>query len=499
MGIIKRQSLKNSLVNYTGLGIGAISTLFIYSMDTDTYGLAQFLLKMAALLVPVATLGIVSLTIRFFPEFQSRPDGPPAFLAVLLTGLFASISLFFLLAFFFEEELYLFLERINFNVDLYRQYGKYGFILCILLSLIMFFDAYIRNYGRITIQAILTNLFPKIALPTLFLLFFYGYFNKLQFVQSILFYHILALLGLIIYLYTLKGLRVKWPKRSLDKKLLQQMLSYAGFGILGTLGASLALQIDAIMVPSLIDTRSNGIYMIAAFIAGAIEIPYKAINSIAAPIISKAWKENDLPEIRSIYKKSSNSLVAAGLLLFVLIWISIDDLFLLTPKADELMLGKEVVLFLGLAKIIDMFTSVNGSIINFSRYYRFMLVALLLMAVLNVWLNFLLIPIFSIMGPAIATLISIGCFNLSKLLFIQIKFKMHPFSQKSLGLLAAAAISLLLGLWIPTTSIPLLNIMLRSILCGLIFAFLVFRFNLAPDLQKLSLDIFKRIRQYLGI
>lgn len=496
VGVIKRQSLKNSIVNYVGLGIGAISTLFIYSLDTETYGLAQFLLKMGALLVPFATLGIISLTIRFFPEFTARDGSPARFLGLLLLGLTVTLSSFFLFTHFFEAQIYALLGRLNFNIELYESYGRYGFLLCILISLILFFEAYIRNYNRITIQAILTNLLPKVALPTIFLLLVFDRLDKLQFVQGILFYHLLTLFGLIFYLYRLRGLRVQWPGKSLDAPLARQMLSYASFGILGTLGISLAVQIDAIMVPSLIDTRSNGIYMIAAFIAGAIEIPYKAINAIAAPIISKAWKRKDMPEIAAIYKKSSNNLVAAGLLLFVLIWISLDDLFLLTPNPDELVLGKQVVLFLGLAKIVDMFTSVNGSIISFSRYYRFMLLALILMAILNIWLNFLLIPVFSFIGPAIATLISLSIFNLSKLLFIWTKFRMHPFNRQSLGLLLVGALLLILGLWMPVTSIPLINILLRSIVCGLLFIFMVFRLKLAPDLQELSLEILDRFLRY---
>ena len=43
MGIIARQSVKNGIVNYAGVLLGAMSVFFVYSLDDNIYGLAQFI------------------------------------------------------------------------------------------------------------------------------------------------------------------------------------------------------------------------------------------------------------------------------------------------------------------------------------------------------------------------------------------------------------------------------------------------------------------------
>ena len=148
MGIIKRQSLKNSIVNYVGLGIGAISTLWIYSRDTETYGIAQFLIKMAAILVPLATWGAIGLSIRFFPDFKAKYKTPAPFLGFLLGILAITLPLFYGFTLVFEEQIYALLGRIGFKVEVYEAYGRYGFILCIIWSLMLELSDVSRTLSR---------------------------------------------------------------------------------------------------------------------------------------------------------------------------------------------------------------------------------------------------------------------------------------------------------------------------------------------------------------
>ena len=57
MGIIKRQGGKHAILQYLGVGIGAISTLFIYPLNAELYGFAQFLIATAFLFFPLAIVG----------------------------------------------------------------------------------------------------------------------------------------------------------------------------------------------------------------------------------------------------------------------------------------------------------------------------------------------------------------------------------------------------------------------------------------------------------
>ena len=64
MGVIKRQSIKQSIVSFLGVGIGVISTIWIYPNNLEIYGLSQFLVGTASLLYPILSFGVVGISIK---------------------------------------------------------------------------------------------------------------------------------------------------------------------------------------------------------------------------------------------------------------------------------------------------------------------------------------------------------------------------------------------------------------------------------------------------
>src|SRR5690554_7151768 len=75
-------------------------------------------------------------------------------------------------------------------------------------------------------------------------------------------------------------------------------------------------------------------------------------------------------EIRKLYKSASANLYVIGIILFSLIWLNIETFFAVMTNGEDLVMFKTVFLLLALTKIIDMVTSINFSIISYSRYFR---------------------------------------------------------------------------------------------------------------------------------
>jgi O-antigen/teichoic acid export membrane protein len=273
------------------------------------------------------------------------------------------------------------------------------------------------------------------------------------------------------------------------------MLNYALYGVLGSIGTVFAFSIDTIMVAPLTNYDEGGLYSIALFIGNAIAIPLAAINGIAAPIISNAWGKGDRAEIVKIYNRSSVLLFTAGVFLLALVWLSLGDVFRLSSKYEELILGQYVVLIIGLARVIDMTTGVNGSIIGYSRYYRFNLLALLVLSFGNVLMNYLLIPKYGITGAAIATAISIALFNIIKFVFIWLVFKMQPIRLTFLWVFLLAVVAYIVSSLLPSTGIPLINILIRSGMCVLLFAGPLLYLKLVPDINEFVLEAWKKIKK----
>ena len=64
MGIVQRQGLKYSLVNFAGLAISLVSTVLLYPRVQAEYGLIGFLSTTALLLLPFASLGVYDVQLR---------------------------------------------------------------------------------------------------------------------------------------------------------------------------------------------------------------------------------------------------------------------------------------------------------------------------------------------------------------------------------------------------------------------------------------------------
>lgn len=494
MGIIKRQSIKRSVVSYVGTMIGVVSTIFIYPLDKEIYGFMQFLIGVATFIWPFASLGATVPTIRFFRNFKNSEDNH-GFLGFLLLWLSLGVLVFGTLGYFFQDPLFDLLAALNFNRAYFSDNVLTIFLLCILIILIQLMISYTSNFNRIVIPNALFNLGIKLGIPTLVLLYYWGMIESETIKWLLLGLYALILLGLIIYLAWLGGLNWRVDFKFLNRPLLKEMLNYALYGILGSIGTVFAFSIDTIMVAPLTNYDEGGLYSIALFIGNAIAIPLAAINGIAAPIISNAWGKGDRAEIVKIYNRSSVLLFTAGVFLLALVWLSLGDVFRLSSKYEELILGQYVVLIIGLARVIDMITGVNGSIIGYSRYFRFNLLALLVLSFGNVLMNYLLIPKYGITGAAIATAISIALFNIIKFVFIWVVFKMQPVRLTFLWIFLLAVVAYVVSSLLPSTGIPLINIIIRSGLCVLLFAGPLLYLRLVPDINEFVLEAWKKIKK----
>ena len=481
MGIVQRQSIKQSLINYIGVGIAAISMIFIYPQDPDVYGLARFVIDTSYLFAPFILLGFGGVTIRFFPQFKDEKKGHSGFLFFLTSGVFIGSLLFILFSLLFKEQFYnLFADK----EPIYQAYLPYLVPLAILIAFQQLFYNYSSNFKRIAIPTLFQNLI-KLSLPILILLFIWGMITEQIIVYGIILTFALAVTGIVLYIKWLGQLNMKPDFSLLVKDRVNEIKSFATFSFFSSMGSMLAFRIDTFMITALIDLQNTGIFAISAFIANTIAIPTNAVNQIASPVVAEAMKNKDMTPIKELYKNSSLNLLVIGLLLFICIAASIEDLFSIMPKGENLIGGVAIVLLVGASKLVDMGTSINNQIINYSKHYRFGFYAILLMAVFNIITNILLIPKYGIIGVALATLLSLSLYNIVKLIFIQWKFKMQPFSKNTVWILVVALVAYLIGVMIPASNIAVLDILIKSIVIGSVYISITYYFNLSSEFNEI--------------
>lgn len=498
MGVIRRQSLKHSAVNLTGLVIGAVSTLFVYPHALETYGLMQVLLSVGMIGLPLLTLGGNTVAIRFFPRFQDKKSGHNGFLPLLLamcvTGCLIAAML---AALFWQPVSGYFAAQAKGGQGLLSQYLWMAMPLAFFYVTSVVLSLYSSNFKRIVVPSLLLDFSQKIVVPALLIAVWQEWLPLETALWGLLAHAFLVMTGIALYL---RGLgewhwRPKWDYLTPD--LRKELLQFIGFGALGGFALQMASKIDVFMVGSLGSLKSAGVYSIAAYIAAAIDIPTKSLYAASASSVAKYLADDNQTELESLYKKVSINLLVAGLLLFGAVWISVDSLFQIVPNGEAVAAGKYVLLFIGLSRIVEMGTGLNNYMVYYSRYYLWSLVSLGVLAVANLALNILLIPRLGMNGAAIATILSVTCYNAVSIGLVWVKFRLFPFSRNTLTAIALALGTFIIMQFIPRTGYALFDIAVRSGLYVLSFGVLVLRFRVSPDLNDgfnvLKANILKKI------
>lgn len=203
------------------------------------------------------------------------------------------------------------------------------------------------------------------------------------------------------------------------------------------------------------------------------------------PLISRAFERNDIKEVASLYRKTSINQLIIGSLLLIGVWINLDSMFALMPKGEVFSVGKWVVIIIGAGKLVDMLFGPSSEIIVLSKYFKFNIVLILILAVLIVVSNNLLIPRYGIEGAAWGAAFALITFNAIKYFFIYSKYKIQPFDSNTLKVLLIAFLVLAANYFSSRLDFVVLDILLRSALTTLLFSGLILMTKVSPEANEL--------------
>jgi O-antigen/teichoic acid export membrane protein len=489
LGIIAKQSLYNAVYTYIGIGLGFVTTIFLYPhiLDPDQYGLTRVLISASVIGAQFAHLGIRNIVIRFFPVFEKSGKKQNSLLFLSLIVPLAGFLVFSLFFWLFRDLL------IDFYVDRSPLFVDFYIYILPVTFFILYFEV-LNSYLRSLRDSITGSLVSEVVLRSVVILILAIYFFGLISFQNFILLFALAYgiqpLLLIITLIRVDEFRIAPQFTVLRKSLALGMASYGLYTLLGGLTTVIVWNVDILMLGSLSGLDQTAIYAIAFYIGTVITVPQRAIEKIATPLIADFIYQRNWREVEKIYRKTSLNQTIAGIFILLLVWVNTEQLLNLLP--DVYADGRYVVLFIGIGKLFDMATGINGSIIVTSKYYRFDLFTNLLLILFTVSSNLILIPEYGIQGAAVATMLSIFLYNLIKYIFVWIKFSMQPFSLSYLWLFLFSAISLLLISLLPELSlIP--NLMVTSVIVVLFFVLPVWWLKLSDDFNLLISQIMNKV------
>ena len=492
MGVVLRQSFLSTVLTYVGVVIGYVNVLILFPrfLTPEEIGLVRLIPSAAFLLLPLAQLGLAQCTVRYYPAFEKKKNGPGQLLAFGLIGVTAGYVITLLLYQVFREPVTVYFAAESALVNEYQ-----GVVLAVLL--VMSFQAVAEGYSRAMMKIVAANfakeVLVRVGSSVTVLLYAVDVITFEWLVYSMIIVYGLALFFLLGYLLHRRQLTLHFSFSGIGKPLLKEMMTYSLYALLGAGGSFIILNIDQIMISGMLGLHWNGIYTTAFYIAVVIEMPRRALTQITTPLISRAFDRQDIKEVGRMYKKVSVNQMIAGSLLYIGIAANLTSIFKLVPNNEVFIQGISVVYIIGLGKLLDMTFSLNGEIIVMSKYFRFNVVSLIVLAMLAVLLNQLLIPLYGINGAAWASTIAILLYNAVKMIFVWVKLGVQPFTGKNLLMLVIAAVVLAAGVYFPSFSHAFTDILLRSAFITILFFVFVIFFKVSPDVNELVMNIWRRL------
>jgi O-antigen/teichoic acid export membrane protein len=303
--------------------------------------------------------------------------------------------------------------------------------------------------------------------------------------------YLTGLFIIIVYAYKKENFNININFLNI-KNRLNEITNYSFFSILSGFANILVLNVDVLMVTAILGLSATGIYTTAFYIGLIIEIPRRAISQISIPQISENINNNDINQIEKSFKLVSIHQLIIGVFLYLLIILNLDNIFNIIPNSENFISGKNIVYIIGLSKLIIMTSGFSSELIMMSKYYKFNVITITILAILSVVLNYILIPKFGMIGAAYASLLSILIFNFIKLIFIKIKIGISPFSNKTIIPIILGIIIFFIINYFPSISNPFIDIIKNTIIISSIYLGLIYLLRVSPELNL----IIKKIINY---
>ena len=431
MGIVVRQSIKGSIMNYLGVLVGFITTFFIVTkyLTTEEVGLTRVLVDASILLSGLAQLGTSTSAMRYYPYFKDEKERDHGFFGwSVIIPLFGFI-IFSILFFIFKQPIENYFSQ---NSELFVDYIYFVIPMSFFMMYLLVFETNSNLLMRIVIPKFIREVGIRLMTLVVYLLYAFDVINLDGMVISLCLTYGIATVLNIIYLFSLKKVSFKIEPAYVSKWLRKDFIFYTLFLIATSLAGNLIPVLNTFFVSGKLGLAVAGVNTIAVYIASMAEIPYRSLAAISRPHISQGMKDNNMTDVNAMTKNVSLHQFMASAFIFFLIWINIDLIYSLIPNGKVYDEAKFVVLILSVVKIINTSLNVGATVLSYSKYYYYSLLFTVILTVTAIYMNIKLIPIWGMEGAALASLVSYIVYYAFLLTFVNWKIKVSPFSIKEL-------------------------------------------------------------------
>ena len=182
---------------------------------------------------------------------------------------------------------------------------------------------------------------------------------------------------------------------------------------------------DKLMLGNMLGPESVGVYGVAFRFSMGVSITLMAINSIASPKFAEKFSNNDISGMGKVAMQSAK----------LIFWTTIPlaSIILIFPKffmgiyGSEFLIGVVVLRWLILGRVVNALSGSVGNLMQMTGQQNNYMKILMAGSIINVTLNYILIPIYGIKGAAFASVCSLSFWNLTMVYMVKKKFGFSTF------------------------------------------------------------------------
>lgn len=500
MSNIRRQSIISSFIIYFGFAIGLLNTYFFTKegftkefTEVD-YGLITIFMSIATMMMAFASMAMPSYIFKFYPYYHDNlPRQKNDMITWALLVSLVGFLLVMIAGWFFKD---LVIRKFGRNSPQLLTYYYWIFPMGLGLTIYSVLEGYSWNLGKASLAIFLKEVLWRVITTILIVLFFTNIIPDFSlFIKLYSFAYPAIAASLLAYLLITKKISFTFKISKVTRRFLKKIITLCSFVYAGILIFTISRVFDTLVIASVLPDGIDkaGIFGIATLMTSVIQAPQRSIIAVSIRHLSKAWKDKNWDTIQRIYQRSSINLLIFSAGIYLLIALNYTETIKTFGLKESYLGGYAAFLLLGLSMVVDMGTGVNAQIIGTSTAWRFELLSGIILLALMLPLTYLLAKQYDILGPALASLISITIYNTVRIIFLWKRYKLFPFTIQSLYAMVLAASCFAACYFLFNNIYGFWGLVIRSLAFIVLYGAGVLYLKLSPDVMPVITTIRKRV------
>ena len=391
-----------------------IMLIITNSFGAEIFGRYSITLALVQFLVLISSLGLTFSVLRLTADHNNFLNNKP-----LNKYLYKTVKVIFLSSITFAVVLFLIKEELAVKVfkdEKMGEYFKYLSFFLVFLVFHTFFSEFIRAKKKFQLYG-----FFMYSLPYLIFIIFLGFIlffdlNEYYIIKGYLCSITIVAISLLLF-FPFKVLKSK------TEFSYKRLFSISFPMMFSATFIFVSEWTDIFMLGAMVSKAEVGVYNAAFKLATIAIVVINAVNTVLGPKIAELYGKNELLEIRKLIYKSTR-LITIVTLPIIIISFRIE---FLSFFGKEFIRGSGVLIIVSIGLLFNAISGSVAQLLNMTNHQKELRNITIITVIINMTLNFILIPIYGIIGAAVASLISNMGLNIICILYIKKKFGFYTF------------------------------------------------------------------------